>query len=764
MVESFARAWGRFCLNNRILVLILVALTTVVTGQYLRGTRFDNAIDLWFLDDDPNIVNHRRLLSTFGSDELIVVGIEAPDVFEPKVLEAIDRLSSAIEQAPHVEKVFSLTTIESIEGDGEVLEIDKLVRLPLEAAELTRLREKTLSNDLYVGNVVSEDGDFAAIIARLPHHADDFDYKIEAVTKIRELVAQETDLTTYLSGGPVIDERFFEISSRDSTLTTTLLVIALGLALWFFLRTVSGIALPLVTVIISAIWAMGWIVIAGKSLNVITMMLPPLLLAVGIADSMHFIVSYRQHFERLGERRDALIETFATLMEPLFLTSLTTSVGMLSLLISRVRAIREFGSFAALGVVGAFLLSITLVPIVLSYLAPPKTKAASGGSSHAAVWLGKLHRTTLSRAGFITAAFAVFAILAVLSATRVKAESHFLQYFKKNEPIRIQTELLEDALGGTVTLETIVATQRPDGIKAPATLRAIDSFQDFVEKSDIVTATQSVGDYFKDMRRAFFDNDQREYRLPASQEEAAQYLLLYEMDAPDGDLKEFATFDYEQTRVTARVKLTSSNEAAALVSQTQALSDRLFRDGIDAIVTGVTVLYANMEEYIRQSLIRGFTLALVSIWLILCIYSRSIPLGTISMIPNVVPILACLGVMGVFSINLDTSTAMVASIAIGLAVDDTVHFISHVRSAMASGSRIESALESATIGVGRALVYTSITLASGFAVMLLSDFVGSLYFGLLCTVTIIVALAADLLLLPVVLRWYLNRRAVSVAT
>ncbi|MBW1886596.1 MAG: MMPL family transporter, partial [Deltaproteobacteria bacterium] len=651
----------------------------------------------------------------------------------------------ALEEAPHVEKVFSLTNIESVTSDGEWLKIEELVELPIAAEAVPALRKRALANELYVGNIVSEKGDFTCIIARLPHYRDDFDYKVEAVGAIREILAGEGSTRFFLSGGPTLDEQFFYLSERDSQVTTPAMIALLVVTLWFLLRSASNVALALGTVILATMWGVAWIVLSGSRINMLTTILPPLLLAVGVAGSMHVLVDYRDRCGRGEDKMTALRSVYRELMTPLFLTSLTTAIGMTSLMVSRIQGVREFGGFAALGVVGAFLLSVTLVPIVLSRFTISDDALAA------------LHRLTMNRGGTIVMVSAVLLTAAIAAGTMVKAESSFLEYFRDSEPIKRDTKRIEQALAGTMTIDVVIDTGTPGGVKNPEVLAQIVALQDFLEADEHVTSTQSVADYLKDLRRAFFSNDQREYRLPDTTEEAAQYLLLYEMDAPDGDLYDMMTSDYQQARVTARLDITSSNIATALVNKTEEYIARNFPPELDVRVTGLGTLYANMEEYMRSSLVYGFSVALIAIYIIFCLQTGSLVLGTISMIPNVAPIVLCLGIMGLFGINLDAMTAMVASIAIGLAVDDSIHFVSRVRLHLANGIEMTRALERTTVEIGRALVFTTIALAVGFSVMMLSAFVGTIHFGLLCLLTIIFALAADLVLLPVVLHWYSER-------
>jgi predicted RND superfamily exporter protein len=363
----------------------------------------------------------------------------------------------------------------------------------------------------------------------------------------------------------------------------------------------------------------------------------------------------------------------------------------------------------------------------------------------------------MSHGRTIVTAWAILIAISIAFALQVRAESSFIRIFKQSSRIRQDTDAIQKRLAGSGTLEVTVDTGTADGVKDPEVLGALERLETFLESQPHVRSTQSIVDYFKDMRRAFHGNDQREYSLPRTREEAAQYLLLYELDAPDGDLRNYVTFDERKARVSARVDLTTSNDAVALARAVESYLAAELPPGLRASVTGLTVVYANLEEYIRESLVRGFGSALVSIFVVFCFQMRSIGLGAVVMFANTMPILITLGVMGLTGIRLDSMSVMVASIAIGLADDDSIHFVSRVRAKIAEGLDVVVALRESLVEVGRALVYSALALCGGFAVMLTAGFVGAIYFGLLTMLTIVIALAADLLLLPVLLRWYGSR-------
>jgi hypothetical protein len=756
MIQTAKDFWATFCLTYRKSVLFVLVCITAFSFMQLPALEFENAMDIWFLDDDPTYLTHREMVDTYASDELIVIGIEAPDVFDPDVLELIDRMGAKLARAPHVEKIISLTTIESIEGRNDVLEIDDLIKMPIAPEKLPAIRKKALANKLYVNNIVSAEGDFTVILARLPSIPGDFDYKIEAVEAVKEILAGEPDTEFFLSGGAPIDYEFYALSEKDNVKISTLIIVAVTGALWFLLGSIGGVLLSIATVVLSVVWAHAWIAVFGAKLNMITTMMPGLLIAVGVADSMHVLVEYQNKLRTHNDKFAALHAVYIDLMGPLALTTLTTAIGLLSLSISKVQGIREFGFFSALGVVGAFVLSITMVPIIASYLPKPRRAGATDReAARSERGLERLHELTMTHGRSIVLVSAVIIIVAAIGAAQVKTESEFIEAFPDGYKSKVDTRKIEKELGGIITLDILLDTGEEGGTKDPAALAQLVAVEKHLLSEPSITQTQSMADMMKDMRRAFHGNDQSEYRLPESREEAAQYLLLYEMDAPDGDLNELTTYDYQHTRLTARALLDNSSDAYDISQRADAwIEANLAPLGITASVTGMVRLYAEMEVYIRSSLVRGFSLALFLIFLIFCLQLRSVGLGAIAMIPNVVPIIFSLGVMGYAGIALDTMTCMVASIAIGLAVDDSIHFVSRIRRRLNAGMDMRASLAAATVEVGRALVYTSITLCLGFGVMMVATFVGIFYFGLLCTLTVAVALIADLLLLPVVFRWY----------
>lgn len=751
-------ALGHVCLTYRKTVLLAVAAVTVLLAAQLPKLKFENSLGSWFLARDPALLQHDRFTEEFGSDELIIIGLEAPDVFAPDVLRRIDRVTRAVERAPNVEKVFSLTNIESVSGRDGALDVGDLVEFPINDAEATAIRARALTNETYLGNVVNATGTFTAILARLPYRVNEIEYKRETTRAIEAILAKE-DASFVLSGSALYNVRFLELSERDLPLVTGIMTGLLLLILWILFRSPVDVAVPATTVGIATLWSVGWILLVGRGLTIVSEALPPLMMAVGVADAMHLVVDYELRLRAGTHKQDALRQVYRYMTWPCLFTSLTTCAGMLSLCVSRVRNVSEFGLFAAIGVFGAFVLAMTLVPIALSYLPEPHPERpgahifqVSGGVLNGIATFAQRH----GRLIFGVSAALLLGGLAL--ATRVRVESGLLQYFRDGHRFKTDTRTVERNLAGMSTLEIVVDTGRPGGVKAPATLAALADFQAALEAHPEVSASHTVTGVFKDLRRAFFDNDPREYRLPETEAEAAQYLLLYELDRPDGDLYEYVDYGYRKARLSARVSSENSTILGDVLQHARRAAAAHLPPSADVTYTGTAVLWAHMEDYIRESLLVGMSLALVSIYVLLSLQARSFLLGAIAMVPNVVPIVVGLGFMGVTNIALDASTVLSAPIMLGLAVDNTIHFIVHTREQLDRGTGLNLALWRTTVQIGRALIFTTIVLAASFVAMLFGAFTGVIHFALLCLVTLAVALPADLLLLPSLLRVYARWR------
>jgi predicted RND superfamily exporter protein len=484
-------------------------------------------------------------------------------------------------------------------------------------------------------------------------------------------------------------------------------------------------------------------------------MLPTLLIAVGVADSVHIIAEFRAYHAECGDRREAARRTMYLVGTPCLLTSLTTAAGFASLSIAPIKSLAHFAIYSAVGVVAAFLLSVTLLLFFLSFgrqkLPREATELekiqAKGGSFFQAVLLALADFVIQHRKAILVVWGGIFA-LSVVGITRVRVDSNFLHEFSPEEPLRIATEYVDEKMGGTYSIVYLFDSGAPEGIKEPDFLHEVERLQ--VEANghaDIVKKTYSIADLLKDINRSFNEENALHYRLPESRDLAAQYLLVYEMSGGE-ELSDYVSSDFARASLELRVKAVETSELGRL---TAALDDFLDRNPVEASrvsTTGVGALWLALMEYVTRSQIRGFLLAFSVIAVLLCLVFRSLKTGLMVMVPNLSPVLLTLGAMGWLDIPLDYIRLLIASVAIGISVDDTVHHVTRFRFEFRRSGSYEQALRASMTDVGRALVITSVVLVLGFLVFLLSRLDTMVIFGSLLATTIGVALVADFLLMP----------------
>lgn len=739
-------------IRHKIAVLIVLGLITAVGFFFCLRTTFDASIEIWFLEGDQGLTTYRQFLDRFDADEVTVFGIFTDDVFAPDVLADLDRITREIEKAPHAHRVQSLTNIDTIRGVEGGIEIGPLVEsLPVSASQAEAIRRDALANVMIRGGLVSADSKATAVVIELDPKAADFTGKLEltdALEAIRKTY-QRPGLKIYLAGTSVLDAAFYSYSNRDFSIFGPVTFLLVMFASFLVFRRISAAMILLAVVVITSIWIFGLMAALGIKVNVLSSALGGLILAIGIADTIHILADYYQELMKGKEPDQAASDSIRQLFIPCLFTSATTAAGMLSLTVSVLKPIRQFGWLAALAVTFAFLLSFTLVPAVLRLAKPPDSafiaRQKDGLLSRLLAWLG---RPTRKSAAMILIVTAPLMALSAWGLTTLEVGSNPMNYFKKGDPVRVETQLIDDALGGSATIEMLVHAPN-EGLKNPEILTRLDELQRWMNRQPGVTQTLSVVDSLKEMNRVLNDGDPAAYVVPDSRAKAAQYYLLLEGEE---DFGSYVQENYTTARITTRIRMSDSQQ---LVHDMPRVDARLIqeseRGGMQIEMTGLLALMARMEVYLLDSQFRSFLLAFCVITLMMILLLRSPRLGLLSMIPNLMPILCGMAFMGLMGITLDVGTVMIGSIAMGLVVDDSVHFLARLRRFRRAGRTLEDAVEGTITEVGRPIIVTSVVLAAGFSVLMLGSFAPNIYFGMVTALVILLALLFDLVVLPAVL-------------
>jgi hydrophobe/amphiphile efflux-3 (HAE3) family protein len=734
----------------RLAVVVTVLAVSVAAAWASARVRFESDVEIWFLDDDPQLATYHEFRRLFRTDELVVAGVFAEDVFDPAVLAGVADLAAAFEAVPGVHRVRALTGARRFEARGDDVAVVPLVpHLPLTATTAAEVRRAALADPLIRGLLVSEDARAAAVVVELDAEVSTFEAKVALVQALLTAVPAHTPpgASVRLAGTPAINEAIFRYSQRDFSVLGGLAVLLVLLITYLMFRQAWATALPLVVVGLAVLWTFGLMGLLGLHINLVSQSLVVVVFAVGIADSVHVLAEYQRALavRGPGDKHEALLETLTTLLVPCFFTTITTVGGMLSLASSPLAPVREFGLLAAAGVSFALLLSLTFLPAVLALApAPPPAVLARHGHGPMARALEAVTRLIQTRRTPILTTFTLVVLGAALLVPHLHVGANPAAYFKAGDPVRQDIQRIDAALGGSTSIELLVSAD-DEGLQDPARLARLSELQVWLQTLPSVTRVGAVTDGLAALNFALTGTR----AVPDTPEGVAQAYLLLEGEP---DLSALVNEDYTRGRISARVRM---SETAALVAEIPRVDAKLAAEfsspSLRVEPTGFVKLISQMELYIVDSQVRSFLLAFALVSAMMVALLRSVRLGLYAMIPNLGPVVVGLGVMQLLGIRLDPGTAMLGSLTLGLVVDDTVHMTARIRLHLQAGLPMDEAVPRALREVGRAVVITSLILAAGFGVLAFGSFTPNIYLGLMAAVVILLALAADLFVLPAAL-------------
>jgi len=778
--ESFAAIAG-WSFDHRWWVVVLSVLMLAGSLVLASGAGVDASYEAYFDPRDPTYQYYEQFRDDFGSDEVSYILYEAPGrehgVFDYEVMREIVRLTEMLEdEVPFIYEVTSLANAERIEGTEDGIEIRALRDdFPASQEELLALRERYLAEPLFVDGIVSKDARYGAIIIEMdrsstdpldqirldPQGGDGLDNLYPQVTDnaIRDILARPefAGIEFHHSGDVPWNAIYNVVIAEESLVLGAVTAGVIALVLLFFFRSFVGVLAPTVVVQLSVIATVAFIAVLGWKLDLSFSSIPTLMTAIGVAYAVHILSEFRARFFEIGDRREALVQTLYLVGTPCLLTSVTTAIGFGAMSFVPIKSIAHMGVYSAFGVIFCFLLSLTLLLALLSFgrRSPRPSKArqralhAKGGRVMATLLAGTAH-FVIRRRRPILAAFAAILVFSLAGIARLNVDSNWLNDFYDDLPLKQSTIRIDETMGGITNLVLLFDAGEPEGIKEPAALAEVDRLQAWADRQPLVRKTYSAVDILKDLNQTFHADDPAFYTLPDSRELVAQYLLLYE-SAGGSEAQEYLSSDFERARLELRLGFDMTSATVRLV---EALQRELAERPLQATslsVTGIGALWLKLLDYIVSSQVRGFLLAFGVIAVLMCTVFRSFSTGMISMLPNLSPILLTLGIMGWCHIDLDYTKAGIAAVALGIAVDDTIHLISRSRHEFRLCGNYGEAFRVALTDVGRALLITSVTLVLGFLVLLGSVLQSQGTQGLLLAVTILTALVADFLLTPALL-------------
>lgn len=746
-LASFIYRW-------RLLLTAAILAGAVAEIPRVNITHIDNDITAWFSRQDPVYQDYERFRSEFGGTRSLIVALKAdsPDrLFARDTLAFLDRVNGDIERVDTVQRVSSLATATVVRAtpDGG-LDVRPLFD-DLENASPQEIRRRALDDDLIRGDLVSEDATVTALVVNFDEDRID-QVRAGVIQKIHDIVDPQLPpgVRAYYNGSLEISETYNRVTlDNQRKFMPPILVFTLG-AIYLTFRSWRKTLLASVGIGVSVLWTLGLYSLMGFTYNVLSSMIIPLIVVLAIADDVHMM----QHWDeerRHGDNEFAFKATVGHLVAPLLGASATTALGMLSLATSNVVAVREFGIGSAVGIMMDFAISLVLVPTLLTFLKPELEEAP-----HEQYLIRPLQRVARFSTGHPTKVVwvsLVVGIIAALGMFRLHVDTNHINFFKRSHPISQSASLIDKELSGVYSFQ-IMLEGPPDSLKTPGALQRLDRLEAELRGFPHVRKVTSVADYIKRINKELNDGRPEAAIVPASAETIAQELFVFTLGGEGRhELERIVASDYSRAQISIKLASMSSDIVLEQVERADALAKAAFAGtGITALTTGSGRLFSTLDHYLVTSQLSSFTTAFVTVFAVIFVVFRSARFGVLTIVPNVLPVLAVLGIMGYLNISMNIATVMLASVALGVVDDDTIHFINRYRREVAAGATTDKAIEVATAHEGRASLSTAIINSCGFGVLLFSEYRPTAWFGGLLALTMAVAFLAEVFILPATIK------------
>jgi predicted RND superfamily exporter protein len=712
-------------------ILAVIAMTFVVRVEIDSDTGS-------FLDrSDPAWGIYQSSVAEYGGDEFLAIAIEGERPFDPEVLARVADLTFEFERLEGVRRVDSLASVPVIGVDGSgVLDLRPGLRPEDRETEFIHVRDRIRNDRISPRSLVSGDGRVLAINLLL--HEDVDSHREDVVSAVETLIANDR---AWLSGVPVFRTRVNSVTQSELFAFVPVVLFFIAIVVYVAYRSLIAIAISLLTSGLAAIGAIGAMGALGVPISLSTVTLPPILLAVGSAYSMHILSAGMRARNRVDLQR-----SIGEIVRPVAISGLTTAIGFLAMASVRITAIRDLGTYGAIGVLLGLSAALTVGPALLS-----TSIQARRPEPRIDVFVDRfspaLVRFVLSRRRGIITGWVLIVAIASIGISRLEVETDIILWFEEGNATRDDYELIRSKLSGITPMNVVIESMGSSRVTEPQVLERIDSFSEYLNDRPDVGKALSVVDPLRQIHESF-DNSSRG-DLPGSRQLVEQYLLLL---ASVDQMRDVVSNDRLGANVVIRADVNGSRALVGLARSAESWWDSHGAPGFSASATGIMYEFGRAEEAIAYGQLQGLLLAFAAVGAILFAVFRSAVMTCVALIPNTLPIIVAYGVMGGMGLRLDAATVCVGAIALGIAVDDTVHVAVGFRESQARGLSPSESLSAVLRRVLGALVLTTIAIVFGFSVLSISSFVLIRNFGVVTAGMIGLCLLADLTLLPILLR------------
>ncbi len=725
----------RLAVQHPFVVLFLVALLTGLLAWRLPSLRVETSIYDMAIEDLPATRTYEAFKKQFGSEEIILVVVRAEDVFDPRTFREVETLAESLAELSSIRRVISLPGIKQdmdVTGKWDVPAFKKALQ-PV---------------DLFVRNLVSEDHTATVISLVL----EDMEQKSPVIQDVEDLInARKNGLSLYQIGMPLVSKALAEYTEADFRRLPPLTFLVIAGILFLCFRNLRGILIPAGSVLLALTWTFGLMAWTGVALSMLTMIVPIFIIAVGTAYCMYVFPEYLESFQEHDSPREAVIACFERLSFPTTLAVVTTTIGLASLLLNRIQSIREFALFACFGIWCMLGIILVVLPAVLSLIPAPKQTEPSDESSCTGLLDRILHtvvRLNLEHQRWTLSIVSILALIALVGVFQIRVETNPVGYFKADTEISRNFHDIYQDLAGSFPLNVVLDSGTADYFEDPEHLQLLEEVATFLREQEGVDKTISFADYFKLVQYAGNQYRPEAYTLPKEGFEVRMGMNNFKTMLGPDMFERFMSEDLSKANILLRTHIAGSERFLELQEDIENYLRTRLPEAFEFHVTGFGMVISQSSRLLTHGQIKSLSLTLVLIFAIMFVLFLSGKVGLIAIVPNCFPLVMNFGLMGWLDIELSMATSLIASIAIGLAVDDTIHYLVRYNREFKKDLDKDRALRDTVRSVGRPIMCTTLTVGLGFFVLTFSHFQPTAVFGLLMMITMASALVADLIVLP----------------
>jgi len=741
---------------------LIIALLLFLSGlPFLSNTRMDFSAKVWFASHDPNIKTLETFERTFGNDEAATLIIESDkDIFNPHFMDILNKLTEKMWKVPEVMRVQSLTNFYWTRSfEDEILTEEFLYAEKLNDQQyLNEKKVSALEHKVIPGYYISEDAKSASIYAYISHNPDvapDYAKITEGLKEVTKEFENEPGIKFHYMGQPPLSDRFQKVSFDDLGTMAPLLMLLVIIYLIFCFRSVIGVAIPTIIITLSLISTTALIGVFGFTINSLTFVLPSILIAISVADSVHIMAAFYDEFSKKGDCFHACTHSLRKNLWPIFLTTFSTMIGFFSLYSSDIKPVSDLGVLAGVGTFLAFSYTyLTTIPLLIIFNKNSASKSLNTKTLSESAVRSYLNFVREKRVWIITLFILISGSFTYL-ALQNEINSDPYTYFSESDPISKGNRFVLNSYGGVGGPELIVDSGEPGGITSPEFLYKVELFQDWLEDKEYVNKSVSIINILKEMNQSLNGGKKEFFKIPERKDQIAQELFMYTMSLPVGmDLNNRMDLSQQKLRLSVLWSLQTSKDSLKGVEDYEQKAKEI---GLNIKTTGKPILFHRMNSYVVYTFFTSIAMALVLITIIMIFIFKDLKLGLLSLIPNILPIVFGAGALTLLDTPIDIGCAIVASVTLGIAVDDTIHFLSHYNLLRRSGMNIYDSMFKVFTSTGLALIVTTVILVSCFGLFMFANLTPNINFGILCALVLSLALVTDLLLLPAIIFCFKDR-------